>query len=62
METAILVIMCLALLAVLVGFGVMIKGGAFNRKYGNKLMTLRVALQALAIAMIFMVAYIAKKN
>jgi hypothetical protein len=60
MQTTIIVIMCLALVVVLIGFGLMIKGGALNRRYSNKLMTLRVALQALVVAMIFMIAYVAK--
>jgi hypothetical protein len=41
----------LATLATLfVGIGGLAKGGAFNDKYGNKLMRLRVILQGLAIA------------
>jgi Hypoxia induced protein conserved region len=37
----------------------MAKGGEFNRKYGNKLMRLRIALQGLAILLfiVFMLAY-----
>ncbi len=46
----------LSLLAVLAtlftGFVSMTKGGEFNARYGNKLMRLRVLLQALAIALI----------
>jgi hypothetical protein len=34
----------------IVGVGALGKGGAFNDKYGNKLMRLRVILQGLAIA------------
>jgi hypothetical protein len=34
----------------LVGVTTMGKGGAFNEKYGNKLMRMRVILQGLAIA------------
>ncbi|ANK79511.1 twin transmembrane helix small protein [Minwuia thermotolerans] len=30
----------------------MVRGGEFNRKYGNKLMRLRVGAQMLAIAML----------
>lgn len=38
-------------LAVLgIGMVSMIKGGAFNEKYGNKLMRLRVVMQGLALA------------
>ncbi len=45
-----------ALIAVLVVLAIgiigMIRGGEFNRVYGNKLMRLRVAVQALAILLI----------
>ena len=39
-------------------FGMM-RGGAFNRKYGNKLMQLRVGLQFLAIVLIAAAALLA---
>ena len=51
----------IALAAVLVvlavGLVAMFRGGEFNRKYGNKLMRLRVALQALAV--LLMVLFVA---
>jgi hypothetical protein len=40
----------LTLGTLLVGITAMGKGGAFNDKYGNKLMRLRVIFQGLAIA------------
>ena len=45
--------------ALLMGLLSMAKGGEFNRKYGNKLMRTRVALQGLAILLfiVFMLAY-----
>ena len=45
--------------ALLLGLFSMAKGGEFNRKYGNKLMRLRIALQGLAILLfiVFMLAY-----
>ena len=45
--------------ALLLGVFSMAKGGEFNRKYGNKLMRLRIALQGLAILLfiVFMLAY-----
>ncbi len=47
------VLMIIAMIAVLaslfVGLGGMLKGGEFNKKYGNKLMRLRVGLQAVAL-------------
>lgn len=47
-----LAVCMLAVLGVLiVGVVSMIKGGAFNEKYGNKLMQARVMLQGLALVM-----------
>ncbi len=37
----------------------MARGGEFNRKWGNKLMRLRVALQALAIVLILIAVVVA---
>jgi len=37
-----------------VGFA---KGGEFNRKYGNKLMRLRIATQAVAVVLILIYIY-----
>ncbi len=37
----------------------MVRGGAFNRKYGNRLMQLRVGLQFLAIVLIAATALLA---
>lgn len=49
-------VLALAILAVisvvavlLLGIASMLKGGELNKKYGNKLMIARVALQALAV-------------
>ena len=48
-----MVIAMAALLVVIVtGILSMAKGGAFNNKYGNKLMQARVYLQALALIML----------
>jgi hypothetical protein len=56
MRTGLSIMLGLALLAVLgvlaVGVIGMLQGGEFNRKYGNKLMRLRVLLQGVALAMI----------
>lgn len=44
---------CFAVLVVLMfGIGSFAKGGAFNRKYSNKIMRLRIVTQAIAIALI----------
>jgi len=39
------------LIVLLVGVASMFRGGDFNRKYSNKLMRLRVLLQALALVL-----------
>jgi hypothetical protein len=56
MRTGLTIMLALALAAVLgvliVGVFGMLKGGEFNRKYGNKLMQLRVVLQGVALVMI----------
>jgi hypothetical protein len=56
METVLQVLLTVTLVAVfavlatgLIGF---VAGGEFNRKYGNKLMRLRVATQAVAIVLL----------
>jgi hypothetical protein len=59
------VLMALAMLAVLgtLGLGLfsMVKGGDFNKKYGNKLMRWRVGLQALALVL-FALAMLGSKG
>lgn len=51
-------IACLAVLAVLVfGFASFARGGDFNRKYANKIMRLRVALQFAAVVLIVVLAW-----
>jgi hypothetical protein len=65
MSAVFLILMSLAMAAVLgvlmVGVFGMAKGGAFNKKYGNKLMRARVGLQALALAL-FVLAVISVKK
>lgn len=49
----------LAVLAVLaVGIGGFARGGEFNKKYANKLMRLRIAAQALAVALILLFIFL----
>lgn len=43
--------MFLVLASLAVGLIAMIKGGEFNKKYGNKLMRMRVTMQGLAIGL-----------
>ena len=46
-------IACLAVLAVLmIGVGGFARGGDFNKKYANKIMRLRILLQAIAVLLI----------
>lgn len=56
--TLLLIILILAVMGVLfLGIVSMIRGGEFNRKYGNKLMVARVVLQGLAIATLLALAF-----
>ena len=51
----------LAVVAVLVaGVVGMAKGGDFNRKYGNKLMRWRVALQGTAVLLVIAAAFLSR--
>jgi hypothetical protein len=56
--------MVIAMLSVLGALGMglyaMTRGGAFNEKYGNRLMQARVALQALALALFAVAALVGK--
>jgi hypothetical protein len=52
--TVLVVVALVATLAVLLaGVVTMAKGGAFDRKWGNKLMRARLAMQALAVMLMF---------
>lgn len=56
------VIVVVAILAVVVvlmlGIGGFARGGAFNAKYGNKMMRLRILFQAIAVALILLFIYL----
>jgi Hypoxia induced protein conserved region len=41
-----------------IGIGGFAKGGEFNRKYGNKLMRLRIAAQFVAVLLILLYIYL----
>jgi hypothetical protein len=43
--------MAAVVIVLLIGVGSMFRGGDFNRKYSNKLMRLRILLQALALVL-----------
>jgi len=54
-------IACLAVVGVLmVGVGGFAKGGAFNRKYANKIMRLRLLMQFIAVILIVTFVYLSR--
>ncbi len=53
LTTLVIVALAATLAVLLAGVVVMTKGGAVNRKWGNRLMRARVAMQALAILLLF---------
>ncbi len=57
MTSTLTVLLAVALAAtlgvLLTGVVAMMKGGDFNRRWGNKLMRARVAMQAVALALLF---------
>lgn len=61
MNFVIIILMLLTLITVLLGLGIMIRGGELNKKYGNRMMILRVGLQAVTIGLIFIIAIMAGK-
>ncbi|MEX2649937.1 MAG: twin transmembrane helix small protein [Alphaproteobacteria bacterium] len=42
------------------GVVVMARGGELNRKYGNKLMRLRIVMQALAVALLILMLLVSR--
>ena len=57
------IIACLLVVIVLmIGLGGFAFGGDFNRKYANKLMRLRILLQAIAILLIIFFVYFSRGN
>ena len=54
LTTLLLIAMLATLGALVVGLAGFLYGGEFNRKYGNKLMQARVALQAVAVVLLLM--------
>ena len=61
---AILLAIALAavVLVLIVGVIGMARGSAFNEKYGNKMMRLRVGLQALAVILVVLFVLAAAQN
>ena len=57
----IVIVACLLVLIVLmIGLGGFAFGGEFNRKYANKIMRLRILLQAIAILLIIIFVYFSR--
>ena len=54
----ILVVLFGVLIVLFIGIISMLKGGEFNKRWSNKLMRARVFLQALAIILILITAYL----
>ena len=54
----IITVLIAVLIVLLIGIISMLKGGEFNKRWGNKLMRARVALQGLAIILILLMAYL----
>ena len=52
------IVLISVLIVLLIGIISMLKGGEFNKRWGNKLMQARVALQAFAVLLIILTAYI----
>jgi hypothetical protein len=50
------------MLVLIFGLIAMARGGEFNRKYGNKLMRARVALQGLAIVLFLLFVLVASNG
>ncbi len=54
LRTLIVIALLVTLGVLAAGIVAMTRGGEFNRKYGNKLMQARVAMQGLAIALLLL--------
>jgi hypothetical protein len=58
---AILIAMLAVLIVMVLGIVSMVKGGEFNKKYGNKIMQARVILQGAALGLIALAFFISQK-
>ncbi len=52
--TLVIIAMAAVVVILMIGIGGFAKGGAFNKKYGNKMMQLRIAAQFVAICLILL--------
>ena len=56
---AVVILAIISVFVVLVvGLASFVAGGEFNKKYGNKLMRLRIAFQAIAVVLILVMIYL----
>lgn len=60
MNWLILGFMLATVVALFIGLGMMIKGGEANKKYGNKMMRIRIALQFVVIVMLGVMMFATK--
>lgn len=58
---AILIAMLSVLIVMVLGIISMVKGGEFNKKYGNKIMQARVILQGAALGLIALAFFMSQK-
>ena len=56
----VLVVCLLVVIVLMIGLGGFAFGGEFNKKYANKLMRLRILIQAIAILLIIFFVYFSK--
>lgn len=52
------IVLFTVLVVLIIGIIAMLKGGDFNKRWGNKLMRARVALQGFAVILILLTAYL----
>ena len=57
---SIAVALAAVLVVLVIGVVGMLRGGAFNRRYGNGLMRLRVILQGVAVALIVIYVFLVR--
>ena len=58
----VIVVCLLVVIVLMIGLGGFAFGGDFNKKYANKIMRLRILLQAIAILLIIFFVYFSKGN
>ena len=58
----VMVVCLLVVIVLMIGLGGFAFGGDFNKKYANKIMRLRILLQAIAILLIIFFVYFSRGN